>query len=179
MKFVNLIAGPGAGKSTGAQLLAGMLAVSGYKTELVQEFAKAMTWQKNEAALKNQLYMFSKQNHRLEVLRDEKLEFVIVDGCILNALIFPVARVYPSFEPLVLEVFNSYNNINFFIDRAVPFSAIGRNEDEEHARELCLKLEEMMAQHSIPCYQKLPGDIYAAGEIFTVLTGKKPPMVPA
>jgi hypothetical protein len=179
MKFVNLIAGPGVGKSTGAQLLAGMLAVSGYKTELVQEFAKAMTWQKNEAALKNQLYMFAKQDHRLEVLRDEKLDFIIVDGCILNALIFPLAREYPSFEPLVIEVFNSYDNINFFIDRVVPFSTVGRNEDERQARELCLKLEEVMVKHGIPCYKKIPGGIYAPGEIFTTLTGKQPPLVPA
>jgi ABC-type oligopeptide transport system ATPase subunit len=178
MKFVNLIAGPGSGKSTGAQLLAGMLSASGYRTELVQEFAKAMTWQKNTAALKNQLYMFAKQDHRLEVLRDEPLDFVIIDGCILNALIFPLAREYPSFEPLVIEVFNSYENINFFIERVVPFSTVGRNENEEEARQKCLELENVMTRHGIPSYKKLPGDIYAPGEIYTILTGKQPPLVP-
>jgi hypothetical protein len=178
MQFINLIAGPGAAKSTGANLLAGMLSVAGYKTELVPEFAKVMTWQNNQAALKNQLYMFAKQDHRIEVLRDQPLDFVIIDGCILNALIFPVARVYPSFAPLVMEVFHSYNNINFFIERAVPFSEVGRNEKEDEARALCLKLDELMAREAIPCYKKIPGDIYAPGEIFTILTKKNPPLIP-
>ena len=122
--------------------------------------------------------MFAKQDHRLEVLRDQKLDYVIVDGCILNALIFPVSRVHPSFTPLVLEVFHSYDNINFFIERAVPFSEVGRNEKEDHARELCLSLETLMVRENIACYKKLPGDIYAAGEIFSLLTGELPPFIP-
>lgn len=178
MKFINLIAGPSATKSTGAALLFGMLKTAGYEVELVTEFAKAMTWQNNEVALRNALYMFAKQEMRLEVLRDKPLEFVIVDGCILNALVYPVPRMFKTFEPLVIEMFRSYDNMNFFIDRVKPYSPVGRNEKEDQARETCKRLEDLMAKHDIPCIKKLPGDEFAPGEIFTMLTGKTPPFVP-
>ena len=178
MKFINLIAGSGVGKSTGGAVLYGMLSTAGYRTALIPEYAKAMTWRRDEAALRNPILMFANQEAQLEVLKGQDLEFVIVDGCILNPLVYPAARHFSQLEPLVLQVYNSYDNINFFIERAVPFSEVGRNEKEAFAAEICAKLERLMEKHQIPAHKKMPGDIYAPGDIFTILTGKKPPYIP-
>ena len=43
-----------------------------------------------------------------------------------------------SFRPFVRDVFDSYNNINIFIDRNpdLPYVQAGRNEDERQAIEI-------------------------------------------
>lgn len=48
---VNLFAGPGAGKSTGAAYIFAMLKMHGIDCELVTEFAKDKTWEHNSKAL--------------------------------------------------------------------------------------------------------------------------------
>lgn len=54
---VNLFGGPGSGKSTGAAYVFARLKMLGYNAELVTEFAKDKTWEKNETALAAQDYI--------------------------------------------------------------------------------------------------------------------------
>ena len=178
MKFINLVGASGVGKSTVINLLTGMLCTAGYATAQVPEFAKAMTWRRDQAALRNPLFMFAQQEAQLEVLRDRNLDFVVVDGCLLNALVYPVPRMLPSFEPMVIEYFNDYDNVNFFIEGVAPFSSEGRNETKEQSDEVAQWLLQLMERHGITYHKKMPGDIFAAGEIFTILTGHTPPFVP-
>lgn len=178
MQFINLVGASGVGKSTVIDLLCGMLCTAGYATAKVPEFAKAMTWRRDLAALRNPLYMFAQQEAQLEVLRDRNLDFVVVDGCLLNALVYPVPRMLPSFEPMVIEYFNDYENVNFFIEGVAPFSAEGRNETKEQSDEVARRLLQLMEKHGISYHKKMPGDKFAAGDIFTTLTGCTPPFVP-
>ena len=48
---VNLFAGPGAGKSTGAAYIFSKLKMAGVDAEYVTEFAKDKTWEENQKVL--------------------------------------------------------------------------------------------------------------------------------
>lgn len=177
MKVVNLFAGPGVGKSTTGSVLYGMLSMAGFAAEYVPEFAKFASWAKHEAALSDQVYMFSKQENRLHVLKNHQLDYVIMDGPLPVATLFTPDSYYRHFEPLVMEVFADYQNVNFFLERneALPYRNLGRNENEASARELCLKLEALLDRYAVQRdYLKVGAD--TAGLIFTKLTGLPPPL---
>lgn len=177
MKVVNLFAGPGVGKSTTAAVLYGMLSMAGYRAELVPEFAKILTWQKADSALADQLYLFAKQDHRLEVLRKAPLDFVIMDGPLPNAVLYLKGDYFRNFEPLVMEVFSSYDNVNFFLERnkELAYQTVGRNESSEAAEELCARTLEILERHAVP-YSRVAVDRGLPGKIFRQLTGQEPPL---
>lgn len=178
MKVVNLFAGPGVGKSTTSAVLYGMLSMAGYRAEYVPEFAKFLTWQKHEAALGDQLYLFAKQDHRLEVLRKAPLDFVIMDGPLPNSILYLKDKNYfRYFEPLVMEVFASYDNINFFLERddSVPYQQHGRNETKEQAIELCERTIEILDRYFVK-YERLAVDRELPGKLFSRLTQMSPPL---
>lgn len=161
MKVINLFAGPGAGKSTIAAMLFSLLKIRGYEAELVTEYAKYLTWANKETELKDQLYVFAKQDHRLEVLKDHAIDFVITDSPILQGLIYTPANYFPSFRPLVREVFDSYDNINFLINRVKSYSPVGRSQTEEEAARYCEKIKQTLGEEKIK-YTVVDGNEQAA-----------------
>lgn len=178
MKVINLFAGPGAGKTTIGAVLFGMLKMAGYEAEFVPEFVKIMHWANARTALEDELYLFSKQAHRLHVLRRQPLDFVVMDGPLLNALVYQPADYFPSFPGLVLDVFRSYDNVNFFIERVKPYSPLGRSQDEPQARTKCKEIAQMLDDLRVPLAGTIPGDERAAGRIFALVTGKQPQEAP-
>ena len=180
MKVVNLFAGPGVGKSTTSAILYGMLSMAGYRAEYVPEFAKFLTWQKAETVLRDQLYLFAKQDHRLEVLREAPLDFVIMDGPLPNAVLYQAGGYFPSFEPLVMEVFASYDNVNFFLERnpGITYQPAGRNESESNAQRLCAATLALLHRHSVP-FSRVAVDDRLPGHLFQLLTNSPPPLMSA
>lgn len=65
MLIVNLFGAPGAGKSTGAAYIFSQLKMLGVNAELVTEFAKDKVWENSVDVLNDQMYVFSKQHHRI------------------------------------------------------------------------------------------------------------------
>ena len=82
MLVVNLFGAPGAGKSTGAAYVFSQLKIKGVNAELVTEFAKDMTWEKNKKALTNQVYMLGNQLQRIYRCQDE-VDVIVTDSPIL------------------------------------------------------------------------------------------------
>jgi hypothetical protein len=164
MKVVNLFSGPGSGKSTTAAGLFFNLKVRGYNAELVTEFAKQLVWQERHAAFKDQLYIFAKQNSRLESLRG-KVSHVITDSPLLLSNIYAPDDYIEGFEDVVKNVFNSYNNINFFIKRVKTYNPVGRNETEEAARAVDIKMQNMLNTYGVK-YDMIEGDEAAPRKIF-------------
>ena len=180
MKVVNLFAGPGAGKSTTGAMLYGMLQLAGYAAEYVPEFAKVLTWQNHTTALKDQLYLFAKQDHRLEVLRGQPLDFVIMDGPLLNAAMYVQGDYFKNFEPLVVEVFNSYDNANFFLERnrAKKYQYVGRAQGPAQAAQLCEQTLAFLERYQVP-FTRIPVTDRCQEVIFKELTGRTWPLTPA
>jgi AAA domain len=177
LKVVNLFAGPGVGKSTIGAVLYGMLSMGGYAAEYIPEFAKVLTWQDHKAALRDQLYIFAKQDHRLEVLRNQPLDFVVMDGPLPLGALYIDGGYFKNFEPLVMEVFNSYDNVNFFLERDpdMQYRKLGRNQTEDAAALICERTLALLDRYGVP-FSRVPVSHRLPGEMFTALTGKTPPL---
>ena len=120
---INLTGAPGAGKSTGAAKLFYELKTLGINCELVNEFAKDKTWEHNATALNCQEYIFGKQSYRLKRCRDE-VDVIITDSPLpLNIIYTKDEEIKKPLTDLVMAIYNSYDNLNFFINR-VPSSAM-------------------------------------------------------
>jgi len=161
MKVINLFGSPGSGKSTTAAGLFYKMKLDKEQfgtTELVTEFAKRLVWAGREKELTNQLYITAKQAHRLELVRDE-VDFAIIDSPLMLGLLYtPVDYIhFETYEPLVLELFNSFENINIFLTRDKPYDPKGRMQTEEQSNELAKKLENMLRYYDIPVV-KVPGN---------------------
>jgi hypothetical protein len=176
MKVVNLFAGPGTGKSVTSSVLYGMLSLAGYNVQYVPEFAKFATYSNNTAALSDQIYMFGKQENRLHVLKDGGLDFVIMDGPLPLALLYTPDTYYRGYEPLVMEVFKDYDNINFFLERNLdlPYQQNGRSQSPEEAERLSQRIRDILTRHgvSFECVAVHHG---VAAELFEKITGLQAP----
>ncbi len=177
MKVINLFAAPGTGKTTTGQILSGLLSMADYRVEYIPEFAKFATLAKNRAALTDQIYMFAKQENRLNVLRDADLDFVVMDGPLPIALLFQPEGYYQGYEPLVLEVFRSYENVNFYLRKNPSFAYKhhGRNETESQSQELDRVLRELLTRHAIATEEFLV-EKSLPFELFRRVTGAEPPL---
>ena len=164
MKVINLFAGPGAGKSTTAAGLFHLMKIAGMNVELVTEYAKEMTWEKRHNILTDELYIFAKQHRRIRRLLGE-VDYVVTDSPILLCILYRNDDYSETLDRLILELWNSYENLNFFLRRTKPYSAVGRSQSESEARTIDEATLELLARLEVP-YQEVIGDDGAAAAIF-------------
>lgn len=164
MKVINLFAGPGSGKSTtAAGIFYLMKSRYGINCEYVSEYAKLLAWENQKEKLSDQLYITAKQNRGLERLIG-KVEYAISDSPLLLGIHYATNYKLESFEKLVVELFNSYDNINFFINRKKKYNPAGRFQTEEQAIEIDYKIKELLWYLDIP-FIEIDGDTNAAEKI--------------
>jgi nicotinamide riboside kinase len=157
LKIIEMVAGPGAGKSATSYFLAGHMKARGYKVEYVPEFAKSMIWdsrnQSNGMIFTEQDFMLAMQNNMFRRLLDHDIEYVVTDTSLLLGLIYTSSWYPKSFEPFLMEVYNSYKNITFFVDRGdIPYIEDGRNEDEKQAIQKDRDALTLLKDQNIPFY---------------------------
>lgn len=146
---VNLFGGPGSGKSTGAALVFSNLKMNGINCELVTEYAKDKTWEHNMQALSNQAYVFGKQFYRISRCEDQ-VDVIITDSPILLSTIYNHdPRLGETFNQMVLDVFNSYDNLNYLLLRTKPYNPVGRNQTEAESDAIREEIEKMLVSNSV------------------------------
>lgn len=149
MIVVNLFGAPGSGKSTGAAYIFAKLKMRGVNAELVTEFAKDKTWEGSEVPFKNQSYIFGEQSFRLSRCA-ESVDVVVTDSPLPLSIVYNKdERLSENFNQSVMDVFNSYENMNYFISRVNPYSHVGRRENETEANRLAEDLTNMLKQTCI------------------------------
>ena len=156
MKVINLAGQPSAGKSTTAAGLFYLMKHAGLNVELIDEYAKQMTWEKRFGTLADQLYILAKQNRKLERLRGQ-VDYVISDSPLFLGRIYNQSNKLPSLNSFIMEVFNSYDNLNFIIQPHKPYRTVGRNQTEG-----------LLIQLGVP-YQTIKGDKDAPEKIFNII----------
>ncbi len=174
MMVVNLFGPPGSGKSTVAAGVYHQLKVRGLICEFAQEYAKELVWSDSSAkpgqqprSMEDQLSIFAEQNRRLERIRHQ-VDFVVTDSPLLLSLIY-APNYYPeSFKSFVMDVFKSYHNVNFLLERHVPYQNIGRLHNEEQSKELGMRMRNMLDNDAVS-YFPLRGDEYAVTEVMSTL----------
>lgn len=155
---VNLLAGPGAGKSTLAGSIFSELKWLGVDCELVTEYAKDKVWEESFKTLTNQLYVLGKQSHRNFRLQD-KVDVMVTDSSVLMSLLYSTEYRHqtPEFIKVTVDEFNHYNNINFFIERNDHYVENGRYQTHEEAIEIDTKILNVMEDNDIE-FERVPFD---------------------
>lgn len=166
MKVICLYGEPSAGKTSTMYLLAGKMKKMGLSVEIASEYYKEKVYEnthpgndfativentKNQVArFGGQLSILSEQNKRLSRLSGT-VDFVITD-CPLPLIAYYTPKDYiDGFENFVMNLFNSYDNINFFLKRNHEFEDKARIHNEEQAlaisKELPLYLEKFIGKN--------------------------------
>lgn len=138
---INLFGGPGCGKSTTMARLFADLKTRGYNVEMVSEFAKDLVYEQRQETMKDELYIFAKQHHRLFRVID-KVDIVITDRPILltniyASLYLPDDEFRSDLKRLVRTTFDNFNNLNIVLNReGIEYKTEGRLQDLEQSKEI-------------------------------------------
>ena len=144
---INLIGGPGCGKSTAASGLFYALKKLQVNAELSLEWVKNKVYEESFHCMDDQIYIFAEQHHKLFVLQD-KVDVVVTDCPLLNSLVYGERR--DSFDAMVMDLFNEFNNLNIVIRRKQKYVTDGRIETAEEAMNIDDKYIEIMKKNNIP-----------------------------
>lgn len=151
MKVVNFFGAPGVGKTRSTMLLTAYLKEQNIDVEASLEVVKEHIHSKNYNLLSYQNYIFAQQDRQLQILQNSnEVEFAITDAPLLHSIQYG-QDLYPySFQELVFDFFNVYDNVNYFIQRNHPYSHQGRVHDEEASNAISRKLKAFLINAGIP-----------------------------
>lgn len=168
MKVVNLFGGPGTGKSTTAADLFALMKWSNKSVELVNEYAKEIVWEQRYQIFEDQLYITAKQNRKLHRIKGQ-VNWAITDSPLLLSLVYCSPDYLPNtFPHMVHELYNTYDNVNIFLEREKPYHQVGRNQNEEEARLLDVKAKALLEENGYN-YHVIPANSDARYTIYELL----------
>jgi hypothetical protein len=140
--LVNCFAGPGAGKTTCAWLIAGELKKLNINTEYAPEYAKELVYKKDFELLKNQEHMFKIQSERISIYNNH-VDVIVTDAPILLSMIYGENNS-PEFQKQIINEHNKYNNFNLFINRGKDFTQAGRIHNQQESIEIDMKIKGLL-----------------------------------
>jgi hypothetical protein len=156
-KIINLFAGPGAGKSTIASGLFHELKKRHISCDAPYEFPKELAWNESNKEIKDQLYVIANQ-HRGIVRSYGIVDYIILDSPLLLSLAYrdnytseyPANLYGESFERMMLDIHNKYDNINIFLERPEKtHENEGRFHDEKRSFDLDKKIMLILKENNI------------------------------
>jgi len=158
--IINLLGGPGTGKSTHASGLFYRMKRRGINCEYIQEYAKDKTWEEDHEAeerdisltKKCQPYVTGKQFWR-QFRMLGKVDVVVTDSPIITGLLYQGFGCTPSWEKWAIEAFNDFNNLNIFLVRdsgSHPYNKMGRSQTEEQAMKIDDAMRLILDRENIP-----------------------------
>lgn len=123
-KLINLFGGPGIGKSSIAAGITYKLKKKHITCDNPYEFPKLLAWDKNNEAIKDQLYVLANQ-HRGIAKAYGKVDYIVIDSPIMFSLIYktyyntgyPAEFYSDSFNQMIIDLHNKYDNLNILLER--------------------------------------------------------------
>lgn len=149
MKVINLFGGPGVGKSTLAADLFARFKREGVRTEWSREPAKDLLYQGRKLE-EVHLTLTALQYQSLVDLKLAGTDVAICDGPLLMDNIYARKTNLPvSYYDFLRELHDSFDNINVWVDRNVPFDTHGRIQTSLAEAELLDKQIEQIANPTL------------------------------
>ena len=149
--ILNILGGPGIGKSTVAAGVFYKLKVKGVNVEYIPEYAKDLYWTEDNK-IKNQLYVTVKQYMRQMIPVAGKVDIAVTDTSILMGTIYKGFGCTSLFEPYIVEIFNEFNSYNILLERnldLVAYDESGRYQDLTKALEADADIKNVLDRNSI------------------------------
>jgi len=170
-QVINLFAGAGCGKSTMMANIFSELKWYGINCEMAPEFAKEVVWENRPKPLNYQVYIFGKQYYRIARLIGE-VDIIITDSPLLFSIIYRDETLPQSFDKCVLDIFNQFNNINFYVNRLKPYNPKGRMQDYNEAKEIDNKVKNMLLDNNIK-FSEVDGSPKGVKEIVDLIVSNR------
>ena len=151
--IINAFAGPCGGKTTSCWEIASALKRKGIIVEYVSEYTKELVYEKDfvtlDGTLENQEKILREQKHRQDRLYGQ-VQVIVTDAPLLFNIIYLEDK--PNwYVKKVLDIFNSYNNLNIFIKRdKEKFTQIGRNHTLEESIEKDKEILNFLEKNDLP-----------------------------
>ena len=184
--IVNLYGAPGAGKSTGSAYIFGQLKMNNISVELVREFVEDKIYEKSEGVFNDQVYILGKQHFRqtnvkgnvdviitdcplivqayytdkyfkMTILKD--VDVIVTDAPLILLSYYSKKNGFPytsELEQLILSILPLVDNVNYFINRCVPYDTRGRFQTEEEADIIADEMKSYLNNLNIK-YKELDG----------------------
>ena len=159
MLVVNLFGVPGAGKSTGAMHIASELKMLGIETAYIDEHAKWKVYEGNLQLLNgdNQDYLFAKQKWHLKRVEGQ-VEVAVMDSPLPLCVYYNTSELLgEDFNRVVMRCFDSFNNLNFLVQRVKDYVGKGRTQTEAQSDAMLPDMLDLLEQRDIP-YQTIEGN---------------------
>ncbi len=164
-KIINIIGGPGCDKSLFSSAIILNLNLRNKSVEQIPDYAKALVWQKDFDALKNQYQLAQRQFEMLDLL-DGQVQYLVTECALMQVLYYN--QSYPEnicdvtkTHHQILNWYNRHDNINILVERGdKKYVQTGRFQNEEQARKIDEKLRQMLEVEQIP-FISMPPDIAA------------------
>ena len=153
---VNLIGGPGTGKSILAAEVFSSLKRDGITCDVAWEYIKRKLREKALKVVQSQIYIFGKQQFQLFTMKDE-VEVVITDAPLLLFSYYDKTRC-PYLKDMVINEYKEYNNLLYFIERdlSVGYETEGRYQDLDGAKQVDVELKAFLDENGIQ-YKTIKG----------------------
>lgn len=169
-KIINILGGPGIGKSLISYRLTYEIKLKGYSCEFVQEYAKKLVYRNDLETLSNQ-HQVSKEQYLLFKDINGKVDYIITDGSLLHGLYYNkydennISNIEKT-ENKILEYYNEFENINIYLQRNYDavYEQNGRIQTEEQSKEIDVVLKKLLDDLNIK-YKLFNSDVNKINDI--------------
>jgi GTPase SAR1 family protein len=150
LTVINLFGAAGTGKSTIMGYTYGKLKERGYNAEMASEWIKeGGIYEARKNVFLEQDYILAKQHRKLRRLVGQ-VDIAVTDCPLMLGLIYKPDWYPKSFDQYVIDIFNSYNNINFFLHRnSFEYTERGRVHTEQQSIDKEVELQQLLLKHNI------------------------------
>jgi len=149
---IQLFGGPGSGKSTMRSRIFYELKKRQLNVEEITEYAKELTYGKDDMKLSDQILLFGKQNHSHFVLdKNEDIDIIVTDSPPIMGITYMDSNLpyYNELKDLMLKVDKGYKSINYFLTRNHEYQEFGRNQTEEQSDEKAEEIKNFLKENNI------------------------------
>jgi len=146
---VNLIGGPGVGKSILTSEVFVELKRKFISAEISPEYIKKKLREGSMKAVQSQIYIFGKQQYQLFTMKDE-VDVIVTDSPFVLSSIYDTSGC-DELRTIIMKEFNKYDNMTYFIERdtTVAYEQEGRYQDIDGAKEVDNNVKDFLKSNNI------------------------------
>lgn len=154
IKRINLIGGPGSGKSTMAAHVFAHFKMRGYDIELVQEYVKSWAYEKQVVKAGDQIMLLAKQHRRELIPLRNGVRAIVTDSPLCLTAFYGQNTMKHDWE-LLWAIAKSherdYESLNIFLERPTgPYVQCGRYQTEAEAIEVDTSIKKFLDVFKVP-----------------------------